>query len=351
MSVLCAGHVNWDVTLRVEHLPEPDGEVEVVERAQRGGGSAANVACGLAGLDTPAALFGSVGDDEMGENAREELRTVGVDTVRLRSVPGGETAIKYLIVDQNGEVMVLSNAGANEAFTAEHLTGGFDGVDEGTPTKRAGVDEGTPTKRAGVDEGTPAQKAGVDEGTPAQRAGVDEGTPTKGAGIGHLHLTSQLPETAAELAERAQEAGVPVSFDPGRRLGDRDYGEALSQTDVLLLNRREAITLVDEGMADDELVESTVIVIKLGEDGAELHGTDGVVRHGGFVIDPLDTTGAGDAFAAGFIASIQEDGGLNVADYENALKTANACGALAALVTGARADLSWERIEQFKREH
>ncbi|MEF8801126.1 MAG: PfkB family carbohydrate kinase, partial [Halolamina sp.] len=181
--------------------------------------------------------------------------------------------------------------------------------------------------------------------------GVDEGIPTKRAGIDHLHLTSQLPETAAELAERAQEAGVPVSFDPGRRLGDRDYGEALSQTDVLLLNRREAITLVEEGMADDELVESTVIVIKLGEDGAELHGTDGVVRHGGFVIDPLDTTGAGDAFAAGFIASIQEDGGLDVADHENALKTANACGALAALVTGARAELSWERIEQFKREH
>jgi ribokinase len=293
MTVLCAGHVNWDVTLRVERLPEPDGEVEVVERVQRGGGSAANVAAGLAGLDTPAAVFGSVGDDEMGENAREELQTAGVDTVRLRSVPNAETATKYLVVDRDGEVMVLSNPGENEAFTAEHLTGGFDGVD-------------------------------------------------------HLHLTSQLPETAAELAERAQAAGVPVSFDPGRRLGDRDYAETLERTDVLFLNRREAIALVNEEIVDDGLTDSIAVVIKLGADGAELRGPDGVVRHRGFAVDPLDTTGAGDAFAAGFIASVREAGGLDAADYEAALETAHACGAVGALSSGARAALSWDRLEELQ---
>ncbi len=296
MTVLCAGHVNWDVTLRVEHLPEPDGEVEVIERVQRGGGSAANVAAGLMGLDSHAAVFGSVGDDEMGTRAHEELREVGVDTSRLRSVPDADTAMKYLVVDRDGEVMVLSNAGRNEAFTAEHLTGGFDSIE-------------------------------------------------------HLHLTSQLPETAAELVKRAQDANVPVSFDPGRRLGDRDYAETIAHVDVLFLNRREAVALLEETDATQGLTGSTAVVIKLGKDGAELRGPDGVVRHGGFAVDPLDTTGAGDAFAAGFIASLQADGGLGDADYADALELANACGAIGSLATGARASLSRDRVEQFRREH
>ena len=93
MTVLCAGHVNWDVTLRVDHLPEPDGEVAVEERVQRGGGSAANVAAALAGLDTPAAPFGSVGDDESGTKAVEEPAAAGVETDRVRALPGAEPAV------------------------------------------------------------------------------------------------------------------------------------------------------------------------------------------------------------------------------------------------------------------
>jgi len=295
MTVLCAGHVNWDVTLRVDHLPEPDGEVAVKERVQRGGGSAANVAAGLSGLDTPAALFGSVGDDESGTRAIEELGAAGVDTDRVRAVPASDTAVKYLVVDREGEVMVLSTPGANEAFTAAHLTGGFEGID-------------------------------------------------------HLHLTSQLPETAADLAEHAHAAGIPVSFDPGRRLGERNYEETLRHVDLLFLNTREAIALVENGL-EDVLPDSASVLIKLGEEGAELRGPDGVARHEGFAVEPLDTTGAGDAFAAGFLAEVDEAGGLDAVDGEAALATANACGAIAAEETGARVELTRERVAQFQRTH
>jgi ribokinase len=293
MTVLCAGHVNWDVTLRVDHLPEPDGEVAVEERVQRGGGSAANVAAGLAGLDTPAALFGSVGDDESGTRAIEELAESGVDTDRVRAVPGSDTAVKYLVVDREGEVMVLSTPGANEAFTAAHLTGGFAEVD-------------------------------------------------------HLHLTSQLPETAADLAEHAHAAGIPVSFDPGRRLGERNYEETLRHVDLLFLNTREAIALVENGL-EEVLPDSVSVLIKLGEEGAELRGPGGVTRHGGYAVEPLDTTGAGDAFAAGFLAEVDRAGGLGAVDAEAALATANACGAIAAEETGARVELTRERVEKFQR--
>ncbi len=48
MRVLCAGHVNWDVTICVDDLPAPDGESVVTDQYQAGGGSAANTAAALA---------------------------------------------------------------------------------------------------------------------------------------------------------------------------------------------------------------------------------------------------------------------------------------------------------------
>lgn len=300
-QVLCAGHVNWDVTLRVEQLPAPDGEVRIVDRLQKGGGSAANVASGLVGLDTPSGLFASVGDDESGRFALEELESVGVDVSRVLTVPDAVTAVKYLLVDGSGEVMVLSSPGANEAFEVDDLgESGLDGVD-------------------------------------------------------HLHLTSQRPDVAAALAERASEADIPVSFDPGRRLEERDYSDTFDHVDVLFLNQLEATSFVD-GSGLDAVSQDTTLVLKLGSHGAEVRTPeDDVVTHHGFVIDPLDTTGAGDAFAAGFIASLH-DGGLDPAalldaDWHAALETANACGALAALTMGARTDLSWSRIDEFVAEH
>lgn len=294
--VLCAGHVNWDVTLRVERLPAPDGEVRVLDRLQKGGGSAANVACGLVGLDAPAGLFASVGDDEAGRRAREELSSVGVDVGRLLTVPDAATAVKYLVVDGRGEVMVLSSAGANEAFAVDDL--GPDGL----------------------------------------------------ADVDHLHLTSQRPATAAALAKRAGAAGIPVSFDPGRRLEARDYSATFDRVDVLFLNQLEATSFVDDSGLD-AVGDETVLVLKLGEAGAEVRTPEGVVADEGFDIEPLDTTGAGDAFAAGFIASVHRAGGLRAADWREAIRTANACGAIAARTMGARTDLSWERLDAFVTDH
>ena len=289
MRVLCAGHVNWDVTLRVDRLPEPDGEVSVEERVQAGGGSAANVACTLASLGVPAALFGSVGDDEEGALARDELDAFGVDASQVVTVPNHETTTKYLVVDGAGEVMVLSNTGANEAFTPDDID-------------------------------------------PAVLANVD-----------HLHLTSQQPATAAALAELAGEASVTVSFDPGRRIASRDYASTLVNVDVLFLNEREAHALADRASFESQVPGATVVV-KRGGDGAIVHTGDDEFGHDGYPLEALDTTGAGDAFAAGFLAARAEG-------YERALSVANACGALAALRVGARTTPTWDEVAAFLGEH
>ncbi|RDZ63419.1 sugar kinase [Haloferax sp. Atlit-12N] len=297
--VICAGHVNWDVTLRVDALPEPDGEATVESRVGAGGGSAANVASGLVGLDVPAALLGSVGDDEHGHAAVAELASKGVDCRHVVSVDRGPTTVKYIVVDAAGEVFVLGSPGVNEAFEATDL-----------PTDPL-------------------------------------------AAADHLHLTSQSPDTAATLARRAHEVETTVSFDPGRRVGDRGYADALREVDYVFLNDREAATAlgeaaVERGRSADaepvsdvaEALARTTLVLKHGPRGAEVRDGDERHVHPGYPVDAVDTTGAGDAFASGFIAAR-----LDGATYERALAVANACGALTAAEPGARTQLSWRRLD------
>ncbi|WP_435197144.1 carbohydrate kinase family protein [Natronomonas sp. EA1] len=282
MRVLCAGHVNWDVTLRLDRLPVPDGESAIRSRRQGGGGSAANVAAGLVGLDCEAALVGSVGDDENGLLATRDLAARGVDTDGVVTAPG-TTATKYLLVDDAGEVSVLGAEGVNEAVRPEDID------------------------------------------------------PEYVTGCDHVHLTSQHPETARYLAALAAGHGIPVSFDPGRRVADRDFSAVIDHTDLLFVNEQEAAAL--------GAVPCEVVATKFGTRGAAVETPDGAVEHAGFALDPVDTTGAGDAFAAGFLAAR-----LRGEAPGDALAVANACGALAAAREGPKVPLSWEAVERLTAE-
>jgi ribokinase len=275
-DVLTAGHVNWDVTLRVDALPAADAESLIRSQRSSGGGSAANVAVALADLDVAPGLVGSLGDDQHGLLARRELEAADVDLHGLRRVEGANTAVKYLLVDDDGEVSVLGNDGANEAVTP-------DDVDD-------------------------------DDVRAAD----------------HVHLTSQRPDTAAHLARVASDAGATVSIDPGRRLAERDFSAAVEQADVVFLNEREAEAALD-GTNPKDAFPGQVLVLKHGDEGATVTSPGDNHHHPGFDVDPVDTTGAGDAFAAGFIATRHRGG-----TYADALEYANACGALASQGEGAR---------------
>lgn len=277
MRIVCAGHINWDVTLVVDRLPEPDGEADVHHRVASGGGSAANTACGLVGLDAEASLLGSVGDDWVGEQAIDTFESWGVDVVVTR-LEDEETTRKYVFVDDTAQVALFSTAGANE------------GLEPGRREANTLV------------------------------------------GAHGLHLTGQDPETAARLATMADERDVPVSFDPGRKVFEREYTATLERADLVFATDREA-----------DAIDTHVPwrVTKHGTGGATLSYPGGELTHAGFEVDAVDSTGAGDAFAAGFLA-VHRDGG----DSERALEVGNACGAIATRTLGSNARLSWSEIRE-----
>jgi ribokinase len=278
MRVVCAGHVNWDVRLRVDRLPAPDDEAQVHERSASGGGSAANVAVCLSHLGVESRLFGSVGDDEPGRRTLAGLREAGVDPL-VTVVEDAQTTIKYILVDADGEVALLGTDGANEAVDPADVS-------------------------------------------PSLLEGAD-----------CVHLTGQRPDTAHRIAALAAERDILVSFDPGRRLPDRDYADVLELADLVFVTDREA-----------EAVEASAPrqVTKHGVDGATYVGPDGEYAHPGFGVESaVDTTGAGDAFAAGFLSAWLSD-----RDPEAALSLANACGALAASTYGPRPDIPSDPIAE-----
>src|SRR5918997_1000430 len=172
-------------------------------------------------------------------------------------------------------------------------------------------------------------------------------------GIDHLHLTgislgiSPAARAAAlRLLEAARAAGRSVSFDPNLRLNlwpNRD--EMLSTVNAVAARASVVMPGLGEGRLltgydDPDAIAETYlragageVVIKLGAAGAFARTSDGeTARSRSFAVTPIDTVGAGDGFAAGYLAGL-----LTGASLQQRLDQAAAAGAL---VTTRRGDLT-----------
>jgi sugar/nucleoside kinase (ribokinase family) len=151
-------------------------------------------------------------------------------------------------------------------------------------------------------------------------------------------------ERAIKLAKKEN---ARIAFDPNIRAdlwenaGElrKVYDRAMRQADILLLAREEAEWLF--GTSKPEEVEEAVakyhpefLCLKLGKDGCYVSSGNRKVREPSFKVRGKDTTGAGDAWAAGF-----EVGLLRGLELEDCAKIANAVGALCVTKIGAIASL------------
>lgn len=160
-------------------------------------------------------------------------------------------------------------------------------------------------------------------------------------GCNHLHLTSyflqkNLQADFPRLMKEAKQRGLSVSFDPNsdptQSWDDKIY-EVIENTDILFLNETEALNLTkqaDVKMAVQQLGKHCpTVVVKLGEKGAIGRSDGKTVETKGFIVEAVDTTGAGDSFAAGFVHAF-----LDGRDFNECLRIGNACGALSTRKAG-----------------
>jgi sugar/nucleoside kinase (ribokinase family) len=226
----------------------------------RGGGSAANTAAWLAEAGADVALIGRVGDDDRGRSAVEALRAAGVDT-RVAVDPELPTGTCLVLTGPNAERTMAPDAGANDALTEDDLD--------------------------------------------AELLG----------GGGHLHVSgySLLRDGSRPAARavmgRALRSGMTVSVDPSSSAllsaGFLDHAEGAG---LLLPNASEAHALT--GHTDPEVAARALaeqvgeVVVTLGPGGALWTNGEEVLRAAAEPVDTVqDSTGAGDAFAAGFLSA------------------------------------------------
>lgn len=256
MTLVVAGDVMCDV---VAALPGPlaHGSDTPAPIGLLGGGSAANVAAWAAAAGAEVALVARVGDDALGHAAVRALRAGGVRTL-VQTDPARATGTCIVLVHPSGERSMVPDAGANLALELTDL--------------------------------------------PAGR---------------HLHLPAYaLLREGSRAAARgalalARERGMTVSVDPSSAaplaaVGAEAFLEWVEGVDLLLPNADEARVLSGEDDAEAAAVAlagSCEVVVTLGAAGAVW--TDGreVVRVPAEATEVVDTTGAGDAFAAGLLVA------------------------------------------------
>lgn len=157
----------------------------------------------------------------------------------------------------------------------------------------------------------------------------------------HLHMSSYYLQTALQpdfgrLMEAAKQAGLTTSFDPNSdpdQARNESIFEVIKHSDILFLNEQEAKLLSwtnDIRSACERLGRfCSLVVVKLGGEGAIAYRKGEFVTANGFPVEAVDTTGAGDSFAAGFVHAFLDD-----RDTEECLMVGNACGALSATKPG-----------------
>lgn len=274
INVLCIGDVMLDVIARINVSPQKInyGSDTASRISTSSGGAAGNVAAWLTRTDACSTIVSHVGDDPAGSAIVAEFDALGVAHGEL-VIPGETSGVVVVLVDSSGERTMFPDKGANSRLTIADLPdlSNFQAV----------------------------YISGYALLNPLARDGV------------------------LEMVAKIKADGIPIYFDPAsvgsmKDVTDKELHTWFSLMDVLLLNEEESIYLtgsVDIERALDYLLDfSEVVVIKRGSAGAiaKARGFDSI-SVAAVATTVVDTTGAGDSFAAGFIASFSKNRDLTAA--------------------------------------
>jgi len=122
-KVLICGTINWDTKLFVERLPIAGQEIRVVRVASEPGGKGANTAVAAAKIlgNNSVAIIGMLGVDDIADRQLRILQDQGVDTTLILESDKLLSGQAIVIVDKNGENLILTYQAANLAFNPEFI--------------------------------------------------------------------------------------------------------------------------------------------------------------------------------------------------------------------------------------
>jgi len=289
-DVVALGDLNVDIIAHFPTFPSKGGDALAYSTELHCGGSAANAAIALARLGVPVGLIARVGPDSWALKALHSLQTAGVDAGGLQRDPAAMTGLMYVVVTPDGERTILGYRGANALTDPNQISEEY----------------------------------------------------VQGARLFHLSgyaLLAEPQRSAALLTlEMACRHGLVVTLDPGLSISQTALDEMhalLPVVNILLPNLSEAQKLA-KMTAPEDCAETLLgkgcqaVALKLGQEGCLIGSREGLRRVPSLAVQTRDSTGAGDGFAAGFIA-----GHLAELSLHGAAILGNALGAMAAARVGA----------------
>lgn len=292
-DVLCLGIMVADVVaLPVGGLP-PKGTLQTVERMElHTGGCAVNTGISLAKLGLRTGVLGKVGQDGFGDFVINVLQGHGVDTRGVVRDALNNTSATMVMVDRDGERTFLHYVGANGAI----------------------------------------RESDIDPGLIRQ------------AHILHIAGHNLMPgfdgEVAARILRAARAAGVRTSLDTAWDFSGRWrtlIEPCLPYLDLFVPSIEEARQIA--GREDPDSVASffldygiRIVALKMGSQGCYVKTREEAFALPVYPVKAVDATGAGDAFAGGFLAGIAKGW-----DLRRTTRLANAAGALCVTAVGATA--------------
>ena len=252
------GALNVDKLFKVSKFAKAEEEIFVEDYAEACGGSAANTVVGIARLGCKSGYIGKVGCDREGEMLIKDFCDEGVNTDGVIRAEEGESGSVLGFVDKKGARALYINPGVNDTIKLDEVNSRY----------------------------------------------VSQAQ--------FLHLTSFVGEQSFQTQKKLLDIiadNVKVSFDPGAlyaRKGFLNLEPIIRRAYVLMPNAIELELLtgeIDYRKGADVIIGKGVkiVAVKLGGEGCYV--TDGQERHliSPFKVEVVDTTGAGDAFCAGFL--------------------------------------------------
>jgi sulfofructose kinase len=251
-DVIGVGAACLDHVCRLPMFPRPDSassKVRMHAESRMCGGQTATSLATCARLGLRSKYVGAVGRDDEGRRIQAELSARGVDVsdIVTLDVP---TATATILIDDSGERLVLWHRDPRLCLPVDRLP-----LDDIARARLVHVDD--------VD-----QEAAVAAASAARSAGVRVTCDID-------HLTPRTEALLSLVSDPVFAEQVPLDLT-----GETDQGKALRA-----LWQRHHVP----------------VVVTLGERGALAFDGRDLIAVPGFAIDPVDTTGAGDVFRAGFI--------------------------------------------------
>ncbi len=241
MDVICIGNLNFDIRFHLSEMPGAHQKLRCDNTTFSCGGSAGNTACWLASLGVRTGIVGAVGNDAFGKAQIEELSHYNVDTTHVNQI--GQSGIAVILVEGETKRMI-KYTGANKYKKIDEYLLRFS----------------------------------------------------------HVHLSSNEKDVMEKVINICQDRDVTLSWDPQELF----FEELVTSFDYVFINEDDLkrTTGINDMEGAAKTLESNTLIVTKNGGGCVIFG-DTVHDISSFNIEAVDTTGAGDAFDAGFIFGLQ----------------------------------------------